>query len=272
VGFRDQGLASRERAEALEREVARLEAENASLRERIEASGARPSRKSALERAAVPLGLVALALLVGAALVPLPPMGRMAFVLLASLTGCGALGAKAIGGLVLIVHPSELLVLSGRVQRADDGSQRGYRVVTGGRVVRLPIVERAEWMKVGPFPFSLELREAYARSGPVRLSARGSVEIDTRPELVGNAVERFLGRGKKELVEVARQTVEGALRAVVAELSIDRLRGDSIDVASALQRHLEADLQRLGLSLDTFVIEEVVASEGARQRATSTGQ
>lgn len=256
VGFRDDQLAGQERAQALEREVERLRAENAELRRRSE----EPAESRGHERRGrLPtlLGLIGLGTGVAAVVAPLPPQARLALALCSVVTGMLALTLKIVGSLLHVVEPGELLVLSGRSYQSAGGGQRGYRIVTGGRVLQVPIVERAEWMSVGPFPFTLELRGAFASNGPIRLSARGAVAIGTRPEIAENAVERFLGRRSEEIVEVARQSIESALRAVVARLSLRELQEDAHFVARKIAEELESDLAKLGLELPTFVIDEV---------------
>ena len=39
-----------------------------------------------------------------------------------------------------ICKPNEVLILSGRKRRTKDGQEIGYRVLTGGRAIRIPIV------------------------------------------------------------------------------------------------------------------------------------
>jgi uncharacterized membrane protein YqiK len=256
VGFRDDGLASQERAEALEREVQRLRAENQALKERGEGPVEKP-RRDTVARWAAPLGTLALLALVGAALVPAPPHFRLVLVVVAAGLLMLALQLKMVGSLLHVVEPGELLVLSGVEQTGPDGRRRGYRIVTGGRVLRKPLLETATWMALGPFPFTLDLRGVFVERERVDLRASAAIAVSTRPDLVDNAVERFLGRSSEEIVEVARQTVEGALRSVAAELTLDELQGDTMRLASHLGAELEEDLQRLGLSLDTLVIERV---------------
>ena len=70
-----------------------------------------------------------------------------------------ALAAGGIGGIVLlsviavvatyflyICEPNELIVFSGRKRTLPDGTTVGYRVLTGGRAQRWPILEKAERM------------------------------------------------------------------------------------------------------------------------------
>ncbi len=262
MGFRDDELASQARTEALEQEVERLKAENATLRERAEAPAAGERRaRSTPARWAGSLAIVALVAAIGAAVAPLPPQLRMVLALVCVLAVTLAVMAKVVGGLLHVVEPGELLVLSGVRRVGPDGQERPYRVVTSGRVLQTPLLETASWMALGPFPLTLELRGIYAKREPVDLRASATIAVSTDPDLVTNAIDRFLGRGSDEMVEVARQTIEGALRSVASAVSAEALREDPLRVADLLAKEgLEADMETLGLRLETFVIEEVSPS------------
>lgn len=257
MGFRDDQLADKERVRALEGEVARLQAENAALK----APAPQPkARQPQLQKAYLPLGLAALACGVGAALLPLPPALRMVLVMSATLAFSLAMMLLVMRRTLLVVEPGEWLVLSGRPHRGPDGQVRGYRVVTSGRALRMPLLESAAWMNVGPFPFEVSLSNAYSRgSRVVHLRASAAIALSSDPLYQSNAIERFLGRAPGEVVEVARQTIEGALRSVVAELSVDELQQDTPKVREKVLAELEYDLEQLGLSLVSFAIDDVAA-------------
>jgi flotillin len=97
------------------------------------------------------------------------------------------------------------------------GQELGYRVLTGGRAIRIPIVETIKRMDVTTMPVRVEVKNAYAKGGtPLNIQAIANVKISTDPAVVGNAIERFLDRDRSELTRVSRETLEGYLRGVVA--------------------------------------------------------
>lgn len=251
MGFRDDELAGQERAHVLEQEVARLKAENAAL----QAPAPRPPRERPAPKSLMPIAAIALLAAVGAAVAPLPAVGRIVLSVAALLALNAALIVFLLSRMLYVVRPGEVLVLSGRSTVGPDGQQRGYRVVTGGRALRIPVLESAERMDLGPFPFSLDLRNLYARGGPIDLRASAAIELSSDPRLLPNAVERFLGRSNEEAVEVARQTLEGALRTVMAELDLQMIQADIARVTSAVRKEVAYDLEKLGFELESFVIE-----------------
>jgi flotillin len=157
-----------------------------------------------------------------------------------------------------ICKPNEILILSGRKRRTKDGQEIGYRVLTGGRAIRIPIVETVKRMDVTTMPVRVEVKNAYAKGGtPLNIQAIANVKISTHPGVVGNAIERFLDRDRSELTRVARETLEGYLRGVVATLTPEELNEDRLRFAERIADDVSRDLTKLGLQLDTLKIQSV---------------
>jgi len=157
-----------------------------------------------------------------------------------------------------ICKPNEVLILSGRKRRTKDGQNVGYRVLTGGRAIRIPIVETVKRMDVTTMPVRVEVKNAYAKGGtPLNIQAIANVKISTDPAVVGNAIERFLDRDRSELTRVSRETLEGYLRGVVATLTPEDLNEDRLSFAERIASDVSRDLTKLGLQLDTLKIQSV---------------
>ncbi|BAT55838.1 putative flotillin [Nostoc sp. NIES-3756] len=157
-----------------------------------------------------------------------------------------------------ICKPNEVLILSGRKWRTKDGQEMGYRVLLGGRAIRIPIVETVKRMDVTTMPVRVEVRNAYAKGGtPLNIQAIANVKISTDPAVVGNAIERFLDRDRSELARVSRETLEGYLRGVVATLTPEELNEDRLSFAQRIASDVSRDLSKLGLQLDTLKIQSV---------------
>ena len=157
-----------------------------------------------------------------------------------------------------ICRPNQLLVISGRRRRTEDGSLVGYRVVTGGWAMRLPIIETVERMDMRSIPIEVSINGAYTRVGiPLRVRAIAIIKISSNPKVVMNAVERFLGRGPGDIQQVAKETLEGNLRGVLATLTPEEVNEDRLKFAESLSQEVEHDLAKLGLHLDVLKIQHV---------------
>ena len=157
-----------------------------------------------------------------------------------------------------ICNPNEILILSGRKHRTKDGQDVGYRVIFGGRVIAIPILETVKRMDVTSMPVPVEVKNAYSKGGtPLHIQAIANVKLASDPAVVGNAIERFLDRDRSEIARVARETLEGNLRGVVAMLTPEQVNEDRLQFAERIAQDVTRDLVKLGLQLDTLKIQNV---------------
>jgi len=107
-------------------------------------------------------------------------------------------------------------------------------------------------------PVPIEVTNAYSRGGtPLDIQAIANVKVARDEAVIGNAIERFLGRGPQEIARVARETLEGNLRGVVALLTPEQLNEDRLEFAQRIASDVQDDLSKLGLHLDTLKIQSV---------------
>jgi flotillin len=164
---------------------------------------------------------------------------------------------------LLICHPNEVVVLSGRARKLPDGSLVGYRIIKGGRALRVPVLEKAARMSLETIPLELSVQNAYSKGGiPLRVEAIANVKIDSKEPTFGNAVERFLLKPAEEIHEIAKDTLEGNLRGVLATLTPEEVNEDRLKFAQNLIEEADADLKALGLQLDTLKIQNVSDEAG----------
>ncbi len=157
-----------------------------------------------------------------------------------------------------ISPPNEVLIFSGRTRRLSDGSTRGFRTVIGGRGVRIPFFETVARMSINTLEVPIAIRGAYSKGGiPLNVDAIANVKISSDDEVIGNAIERFLGRDENEIRRVAKETLEGHLRGVLAKLTPEEINEDRLKFADELSSESEMDLHKLGIHLDTFKIQHV---------------
>jgi len=259
MAFRDDTEAARARADALERE-------NRELRQRLAEGRSEPARVQRSPRRAawllIAAGIAVLvlgALLAGVLRLP-PNVVLVATVVLAAmLTGLGLATRQ-----VHIAGPNELLVILGRRRVLPDGQVVGYRVVHGGSVLVLPVLERVERLSLEPIALTLEL--GHLRTSDLSLlglQLGAAVKISAGPSLRDLAIERFLGQDRAEIGRVARELLERAVSSFVAGHTLDELRGapDGVTEATIAERVGE-ELGKLGLMLDRLRLERVQAERG----------
>jgi len=159
---------------------------------------------------------------------------------------------------LFICRPNQILIFSGRNQVTKDGRKVGYRVEFGGRSFRRPFVETVNAMDVSLISVPMAVHGAYSAGGiPLAVNAIANIKVSTHPNLVGNAIERFLGRDRMEIARVAKETLEGHLRGVLAQLTPEQVNHDRIEFTNKLEHDVKDDLAKLGLQLDTLKIQHV---------------
>ncbi|MFO0749803.1 MAG: SPFH domain-containing protein [Myxococcota bacterium] len=174
--------------------------------------------------------------------------------------------------LVVICQPSEVVIFSGPAKR--EGARVGYRAVRGGRGLRIPLFEVVDRLDLTNMSVDVAVAGAYTAQGvPINVHGVANIKIDGNSPGLDNAVERLLGKSTDEIRKMARETLEGNLRGVLARLTPEQVNQDKESFAAELIEEAETDLQRLGLLLDTLKIQTVadevgyLAASGRKQNA-----
>ena len=68
----------------------------------------------------------------------------------------GAIGTWFLNSFLCVCKPNEIVVLAGRKHRNSSGKEVGYRVLIGGRALRIPILETVQRMNVTIIPIRIE--------------------------------------------------------------------------------------------------------------------
>ncbi len=159
---------------------------------------------------------------------------------------------------LVIGRPNELLVFSGRQHATDDGHDVGWRYIAGGRSFRWPIIERVDRMDLTTMQIDIKIRGAYAKGNiPVNVDAIANAKLTLVEPFLHHAIERFLGRSQEEIRLVAKDTLEGTLRDVLAGLTPEEINHDRQRLSEDLRKGVQEDLGKLGLQVDTFKIQHV---------------
>ncbi len=257
MAFRNDLDAAHARAKALETEVAVLKAENSKLRGGI---AVEPEEAEALEPRMEPIrrsafvGII-LVLLVGAGVAVAVFGGSSETV--AMVIGPFAFASVAmvliLNALVHVCPPGFAIVLCGQSHQRADGSKIGFRVVTSGRVVRVPILEEAKLLDCRPRTIECNIRGAYCSGGSaLGVKSTAVVQLGTREPLIGNAVERFLGQELTTIDRVAREVLESFQRSVIAQLTREELQSEGQHVAERIMNECEDDMEKLGMELSAL--------------------
>jgi flotillin len=172
----------------------------------------------------------------------------------------GVVGVLAllVKSLIVICLPNEMVVVTGRKRLASDGREVGYRILHGGRTLRIPIIERVSRLDLTTIPIEVVIKNAYSKGGiPLLVQGIANVKVSARDPYSANAVERLLDKPFGDVMQIAKDTLEGNLRGVLATLTPEEVNEDRLKFAQQLIEEADEDLKKLGLELDTLKIQNV---------------
>ena len=160
--------------------------------------------------------------------------------------------------LIVICPPNRVAVISGRKRTLSDGRTVGYRILKGGRTLRIPLIERVAWMDLNTIPLEVSVQNAYSR-GTIPLNVQGiaNVKVSSGEGLLENAAERFLHVDHSHIGKIAKETLEANLRGVLATMSPEEVNEDRLKFSQQLIDEADDDIKTLGLELDVLKIQNV---------------
>ncbi len=187
----------------------------------------------------------------------------------------GIIITSAIRNLYYICQPNEVLIFAGTTRWVPSLHRRvGYRLVKGGSSLRMPLFERVLRLDLTNLIIELKVSGAYSKGGiPLRVEGVANIKIAGEEPVIHNAIERLLGKNREEIKRLAKETLEGNLRGVLASLTPQQVNEDKLAFVRSLQDEAEEDLGKLGLVLDTLQIQNIsddvgyLDSLGRKQRA-----
>ena len=160
--------------------------------------------------------------------------------------------------LIVICPPNRVAVISGRKRVLSDGRRVGYRILKGGRTMRIPLLEKVAWMDLNTIPLDVSVQNAYSRGAiPLNVQGIANVKVSSAEGLLENACERFLQVGSTQIGQIAKETLEANLRGVLATLSPEEVNEDRLKFSQQLIDEADDDIKTLGLELDVMKIQNV---------------
>jgi flotillin len=159
--------------------------------------------------------------------------------------------------LIYTCSPNEVLIFSGTSRR--EGNRRyGYRLIKGGFGLRRPFVERVDRLDLTNMVIDVSAQNAYSKGGiPLTVQGVANVKIAGHEPILNNAIERFLGKSRLEIMGIAKATLEGSLRGILATMTPEQVNEDKLLFAERLVHEVEQDMTALGLVVDTMKIQNV---------------
>jgi flotillin len=172
-----------------------------------------------------------------------------------------------IGSRWVKVGPNHVLIVSGRRQkvRGPDGRvvDIGFRLVRGGGTFVWPVVEMAEQMSLELMTLEVRTPEVYTIMGvPIQVDGIAQIKVRNDDVSIRTASEQFLSKGMEQIRNIALQTVEGHLRAILGTLTVEESYRERDKFAAKVQDQAVTDLNNMGLQIVSFTIRDVRDTQG----------
>jgi flotillin len=184
------------------------------------------------------------------------------------------------------IPPNTAAVVFGRKKSVSiknpDGSEskvsKGYRVIAGGGVFKIPVIEQVEFMNLCNRSLGVNVKNAPNKDGVMTtIEGVANVKFSSEMNLLQVAVERFLGRPDNEVNHIILQNLEGHLRAVVGRMTMEQLIGDKTALNSAVLDEANEDFGKMGIEIDFVNIQDISDNDNyiinlGRKRAAEIGR
>jgi flotillin len=138
-----------------------------------------------------------------------------------------------------------------------------YRVVVGGGTIVWPFINQHERLSLELMTLDVTVQEVYTLQGvPIVVDGVAQVKVDRNDEMIRTASERFLGKPTQAICNIALQTLEGHLRAIMGTLTVEEAYRERDEFAKRVAETAAQDLAGMGLRIDSFTIREVRDTHG----------
>src|SRR6266540_2863745 len=135
----------------------------------------------------------------------------------------------------------------------------GTRIVRGAGAVVLPLVQSWDGLSLELMSFDVApQQDLYTRQGvAVTVEAVAQIKVKSDPESILTAAEQFLRKAPEEREGLIRLVMEGHLRGIVGQLTVEQIVKEPEMVSDKVRGTCAEDINKMGLEVISFTIREV---------------
>src|SRR5687767_6570669 len=177
----------------------------------------------------------------------------------------GTIGILVVAGLMVLTVIFIMAMLANLYKKAGPHEAlvvygfRGTRIVKGRGVVIFPVVENYRQLSLELMSFDVAPeKEVYTKQGvAVSVEAVAQLKVKSDPESIQTSAEQFLTKTPMEREGLIRLVMEGHLRGIIGQLTVEEIVKEPEMVADRMRSNCAADLAKMGLEVISFTIKEV---------------
>src|SRR5947199_2011090 len=154
------------------------------------------------------------------------------------------------GRLLRKVGPNQALIVYGA---------GGTKIITGGSKLVIPLTQRADVFPLELMSFDVApSQDLYTTQGvAVNVEAVTQIKVRSDEESIKTAAEQFLSKRQDERENLIRLVMEGHLRGIVGQLTVEDLVKDPENVGAKMLKTVTPDMEKMGLEVISFTIKDV---------------
>ncbi|MEK9173345.1 MAG: SPFH domain-containing protein [Patescibacteria group bacterium] len=158
--------------------------------------------------------------------------------------------------------PNQAMILTGRKRKVSDGQsgtvEQGFRTVVGGAALRMPLLERIDYMSLSVFQSEFSVQKTPNVDGvAVNVDAVANLRISSQPNILAIAVSQLLGKTPEEIEIICKNTLEAQLRQIVGTLTIEDMVRDREKISQQVVNVAKPELEKTGIELVNFNIKGI---------------
>ena len=168
-------------------------------------------------------------------------------------------GLMVLGILFLMTMFARLYRKAGPHQALVVYGVRGTRIIKGRGTVILPMVETYRELSLQLMSFDVApQQDLYTVQGvAVTVEAVAQIKVKSDPESIVTASEQFLTKSDLEREGLIRLVMEGHLRGIIGQLSVEQLVKEPEFVGDRVRATCADDMTKMGLEVISFTIKEI---------------
>lgn len=136
---------------------------------------------------------------------------------------------------------------------------RGSRIVQAHGTVIFPMIETCKLLSLELMSFDVApQQDLYTRQGvAVTVEAVAQIKVKSDKESIQTAAEQFLTKTPQEREGLIRLVMEGHLRGIIGQLTVEEIVKQPEMVADRMRSTCAEDMNKMGLEVISFTIKEV---------------
>jgi flotillin len=176
-----------------------------------------------------------------------------------------SMGVLVIAGLMVLTVILLMGVFAGLYRKAGPHEAlvvygfRGTRIVKGRGTVIFPLIENCKGLSLELMSFDVApQQDLYTKQGvAVTVEAVSQIKVKSDPESILTASEQFLTKTEQERESLIRLVMEGHLRGIIGQLTVEEIVKQPEMVADRMRSTCAEDMNKMGLEVISFTIKEV---------------